>query len=88
MADLALEVGARKLTRRLDLRPDQRQELDRILADTRGDVAVLRRDAVGRLRDIRDAAARRLDAVLDEEQREELRRLCEEQGQLFDRYLR
>ncbi len=88
LADTAIALAARQITRQLDLRPDQRQELELILDDVREEVRVVRGDVVIRLRELRERAARRFESKLDDEQRQELRRLRAEHGLLLDDYLR
>ena len=87
LADLVLGVAGDRMARRLDLRPEQRQQLDAILDHTRDEIAVAREDFVGDLRIIRSHSAERLEAILDEEQLEILRRYRREEGDLFDRFL-
>lgn len=88
IADAALEISARRMTRQLDLREDQQQIFEEILGDTRLEIDALRREATSRLRDIRDDSAERLIEVLDEEQLKKLEEMRAEQGRLFDEYLK
>lgn len=87
IAEAAVDFGAHHLAETLDLRPDQRRELDHILAEATVEVEGVRKDAVLELRDLRDRSALRLEALLDEEQKQKLKALHAEQGRLFDKYL-
>lgn len=87
LAELVLDVAGHRMADRLDLREEQVRELDTILADTRDEIARAREDFVADLRGIRVRSAVRLEAILDEEQLEELRRIHREEGQAFDRFL-
>lgn len=87
LAELVLDVTGQRLASRLDLRPDQRRQLDAILTDTRDEIATAREGFVADLRVIRARSAARLESILDEEQLEELRRIHRDEGVLFDRFL-
>ena len=87
IASFALEIESRRLTRVLDLRPEQKDELDRILADVGVDIADVRRQMVLQLIEIRDHAATRFETVLDDDQRNTLEKLRQRQGRAFERYL-
>ena len=87
LAEAAIDISKRRLTRALDLRQDQQQSLDAILEGTRRELDTLRRDTAHRLRDIRDRSAAEFIEVLDEEQRQELEKIQAEQGRVFDEYL-
>lgn len=87
IADAAVAVAGRRITRQLALRPDQERELERILVDTRSELEDVRRDTARDVREVRDRAAGRLRAVLDDAQRAELERLRREEGKIFDAYL-
>lgn len=87
LADLALQVESRRLTRQLDLRPDQQEALAAIVADTREEITGIRHDVVGRLRTLRDRATVRLEAVLDAEQKEKLHHLRQGRGRAFEDFL-
>lgn len=87
LANFALNIESRRLTRALDLRPDQKEELDRILADVRVEIADTRRQMVRDLVTIRNRSAQRLETVLDDDQRQALEKLRERQGKAFERYL-
>ena len=83
---LVKTVGARTADR-LDLDTTQRQALDGILDRTRGEVQIVRRDLIDRLRAIRAQAIDELFELLNEDQRRELERIHAEEGQFLDEYL-
>lgn len=87
IAEAAVDFGAGHLAESLDLRPDQRAELDRILTEVTEEVEGVRKVAVLELRDLRNRSALRLEAILDADQKQKLKKLHDEQGKLFDRYL-
>lgn len=87
IAEAAVDFGGNHLADALELRPDQRRELDQILAEATVGVEGIRKGAVLELRDLRDRSAVRLEALLDDEQKRKLRALHAEQGRLFDKYL-
>lgn len=87
LADLALDLGAHRLERQLDLDTEQRLALDRILAEARREIALLRGDVVVRMRAMRQKAFDELAPVLDDDQRAELERLQAQRERFFDRYL-
>ena len=80
LADQVLEHHSRRLIRELDLRPDQQAVLAGILADTKVEIAGIRRDAVEKLRVLHHEASGRLEEILDPEQKERLRRYQENEG--------
>lgn len=87
LADVLVNAAAARATDRLDLRPDQREQLDGILETTRRDLQTLREDLVDRLRAIRARDIARLVEILDGDQRRRLEQLHATEGQVFDDYL-
>lgn len=72
MVDLAMTVLAADLRRTLDLDPQQRAEVDRILAASREDLVAIRGEVIARIRANRARSFAELEAVLRPDQREAL----------------
>lgn len=87
VAELALEIISGRLKKELNLRPDQKKELDLIFDDLREEIKGMRREIVDRLRVLREESAERLERVLDEDQLEKLEKFRSENGTMVDRYL-
>lgn len=87
VAEMIVDTAAARIAGRLDLTAEQRRELDEILERAQGDVQTLRRDLIDRLRVIRSEAIDDLFAILDDDQRRELERIHETEGQILDDYL-
>lgn len=75
LARLGTRLMLIKLDHDLDLKPAQRQEVERILADVQGEFAEVRREMAPRLLATLDRSHDRIAAVLDPEQREKFERL-------------
>jgi Spy/CpxP family protein refolding chaperone len=68
----------RRLTRELDLRPDQRARVEVILRESGAAFARLREDIRPRFREIRTQTREQIRAVLDAEQQQKFERLTAE----------
>jgi Spy/CpxP family protein refolding chaperone len=68
----------RRLTRELDLRPDQRDRVEAILRDSGVEFAQLREEIRPRFREIRTRTRERIRAVLDANQQQKFERLTAE----------
>jgi Spy/CpxP family protein refolding chaperone len=62
------QVLLRRLTRELDLRPDQRQQVEALLRESREEFRRLRVEIRPRFRDIRERTRDRIRGILDPEQ--------------------
>lgn len=67
-ADRAQEHVLRRLTRELDLRPDQRQQVEAILREAGDQFGRLREEMRPRYREIRERTRDRIRALLDADQ--------------------
>ena len=85
--DAIVSSAGARMADRLDLDAAQRQALDEILDRARGEVKIVRRDLIDRLRAVRAQAIDELFDLLDEDQRRELERIHAEEGQFLDDYL-
>jgi hypothetical protein len=68
----------RRLTRDLDLRPDQRDRVETVLKESGVEFARLREDIRPRFREIRTRTREQIRAVLDAEQQQKFERLTAE----------
>lgn len=87
MAVLGNRFLASTLDRRLDLTPEQRRQVDAILADTARETAAVRREMAPRVLEILDRSHRRIAAVLTPEQQRELERFRRQRGERFRKLL-
>jgi len=87
MAALGNRFLANSLDRRLDLTPEQRRQVDAILADASREAGAVRREMMPRILEILDRSHRRIAAVLTPEQRQELERFRRQRGDRFRRLL-
>ncbi|MEE8138889.1 MAG: hypothetical protein V3R89_06870 [Thermoanaerobaculia bacterium] len=84
---LASRFFGELLARRLDLTPEQEQEIQVILRRTRWEAAQLRRDLRPQVRDLMDEATREIEQVLTPEQREAFARMRERQRRRSEQFL-
>jgi Spy/CpxP family protein refolding chaperone len=75
-----------RLTRELDLRPDQRQQVETILKDTGQEFGRLREEMSPRFRELRTRGRERIQAVLDAGQRTKFESLAQEWERRADRW--
>jgi hypothetical protein len=68
----------RRLSRELDLRPDQRERVEAVLQETGQEFSRLRDELRPRFRDIRARSRDRIRALLDREQQADFERLSTE----------
>lgn len=76
----------RRLTRELNLRPDQHQQVEAILRDTGQEFARLRAEMAPRFREIRTGSRDRIRAVLDPEQQAKFESLAAEWERRAERW--
>lgn len=87
MAALGSRYLAAELDRRLELTPEQRGEVDAILADAAREAGEIRREMTPRMLEILERAHRRIAAELSPEQRRELERFRRQRGARVRRLL-
>jgi Spy/CpxP family protein refolding chaperone len=74
-SERARQFMLRRLTRELDLRPDQRQQVEGVLRETGQEFARLQEEIGPRVRDIRGRSRERIRAILSPEQQVKLEAL-------------
>jgi Spy/CpxP family protein refolding chaperone len=74
LAGFGTRLFAAQLERRLDLTPEQRRQVDGILAEARAEVAALRRQTHPRILAVMERCHHRIVQVLDPKQRAALER--------------
>jgi Spy/CpxP family protein refolding chaperone len=77
-----------RLTRELDLRPEQRQQVESILRETGQEFARLREEIRPRIRDIRVRSREKIQAILSPEQQTKYEALEEEWDRRAERWRR
>jgi Spy/CpxP family protein refolding chaperone len=87
MAVVGSRFLANSLDRRLDLTPEQRRQVDAILADASREAGAVRSEMMPRILEILDRSHRRIAAVLTPEQRQELERFRRQRGDRLRRLL-
>jgi Spy/CpxP family protein refolding chaperone len=80
------QFQVRRLTRELDLRPEQRQQVEAILRETGQEFAKLRGEMAPRIREIRGRGRERIRAVLDPEQQAKFETLAAEWERRAERW--
>jgi Spy/CpxP family protein refolding chaperone len=81
--DLVRERIQRELVRRLDLNPQQREQVGDVLADTQKQLRDLRRDFAPPFAAIMSGSQTRISAILTPAQREKFDRIREENRRIF-----
>jgi Spy/CpxP family protein refolding chaperone len=76
----------KRLTRELELRPDQRQQLEAILRDTGQEFARLREDIGPRVREIRGRSREKIRAILNPDQQTKFEALEKEWERRAERW--
>ena len=76
----------KRLTRELDLQPDQQQQVEKVLRETGVEFARLREEFGPRMREIRDRSRERIRAALDPGQQAKFETLSQEWERRGDRW--
>jgi Spy/CpxP family protein refolding chaperone len=77
-SERARQFVLKRLTRELDLRPEQQQQVEAILRETGRELARLREEVGPRVRDIRGRSREKIRAILNPEQQAKFEALAKE----------
>ncbi len=87
LGQLAARLVIHRLDRELGLSRDQRRQVEGILAETRGELADIRREAAPRVLAVLDRSHARIAALLDDGQRARFERTAARRRAVVERFL-